>query len=120
MKRFRLNIAPLVIGIITSSATAIYLFVSGWWAQACLLLIATIACIYTLWHLQSRLIGTMSAFVNALEMNDTTTRVSLGGDLELQKMSESMNRIAEIYSKNMRELQTRKIYYDSVLLIITH
>ncbi len=62
----------------------------------------------------------MSTFVNALEMNDTTTRVMLGGDHELRKMSESMNRISDLYSANMRELQTRKLYYDRVLRIMTH
>lgn len=120
MKRFRINIALLLAGIIISTASAACLFAYGWWPQACLILIVTITCIAILIHLQSRLIGTMSAFVNALEMNDTTTRVSLGGDLELQKMSESMNRISEIYSTNMRELQTRKHYYDRVLRIVTH
>ncbi len=120
MRRFRLNIALLIAGIIISTSLATCLFVYGWWPQACLILILTIAGIYALWHLQSRLIGTMSTFVNALEMNDTTTRVMLGGDHDLQKMSESMNRISDLYSENMRELQTRKLYYDRVLRIITH
>ncbi len=115
-----MNIALLIAGIVISTSLATCLFVYGWWPQACLILILTIACIYALWHLQSRLIGTMSTFVNALEMNDTTTRVMLGGDHELQKMSESMNRISDLYSENMRELQTRKLYYDRVLRIMTH
>ncbi len=120
MRRFRLNIALLIAGCIVGSALATGLFVYGCWPQACLILIGVIACIYAIWHLQSRLIGTMSTFVNALEMNDTTTRVILGGDHELQKMSESMNRISALYSENMRELQTRKLYYDRVLRIMTH
>ncbi len=120
MRRFRLNIALLIASMIISTFLATCLFVFGWWPQASLILIGVIACIYALWHLQSRLIGTMSTFVNALEMNDTTTRVMLGGDHELQKMSESMNRISDLYSENMRELQTRKLYYDRVLRIMTH
>ncbi len=120
MRRFRLNIALLIAGCIVGSALATGLFVYGCWPQASLILIGIIACIYAIWHLQSRLIGTMSTFVNALEMNDTTTRVILGGDHELQKMSESMNRISALYSENMRELQTRKLYYDRVLRIMTH
>lgn len=31
-----------------------------------------------------------------------------------------MNQISDIYSENMRELQTRKLYYDRVLKIMTH
>lgn len=120
MRRFRLNIALLIAGIIISAIGATLLFINGLWAQGCLILILTAVCIFSLWHLQSRLIGTMSAFVNALEMNDTTTRIILGGDHELRKMSASMNRISDIYSENMRELQTRKLYYDRVLRIMTH
>ncbi len=120
MRRFRLNIALLIAGIIVSVIVATILFINGWWAQGSLTLILTAVCIVAIWHLQSRLIGTMSAFVNALEMNDTTTRIMLGGDHELRKMAESMNHISAIYRENMRELQTRKLYYDRVLKIMTH
>ncbi len=120
MKRFRLNIALLLAAIAISVAAASILFFYGLWPQACLTLIITIASVFCIWQLQSRLIGTMSTFVNALEMNDTTTRVKLDGDHELKKMSESMNRISELYRENMKELQTRKLYYDRVLRIMTH
>lgn len=118
--RFRLNIALLLAGIILTTAIASLMFVYGWWAQACLALIASAACIISVFYLQSRLISTMSSFVKALEMNDTTMRVKYGGDSELKSMSESMNRISELYHENMRELQTRKIYYDRVLKVMTH
>lgn len=120
MNRYRLNIAFLLAGIIACTALATCLFINGLWAQGCLSAIAAIVCIIVIWHLQSRLITSMSTFVNALEMNDTTTRISIGGDHELRKMTAAMNRISEIYRENMRELQTRKHYYDRVLKIITH
>lgn len=120
MSRFRLNIALLIAGTVISTVFATCLFINGLWSQGCLTCLVTVVCIWVLWHLQSRLISTMSAFVNALEMNDSTTRIILGGDHELQTMSQSMNRISDIYSENMRELQTRKLYYDRVLRIMTH
>lgn len=120
MKRFRLNTALLIAAIIISTCVTTLLFVAGLWPQACLVLLATCACIASLMHLQSRLIGTMSAFVKALEMNDTTFRIQTGDDSELRRMAESMNRIAQLYRENMRELQTRKLYYDRVLKIMTH
>ncbi|MDE7347487.1 MAG: HAMP domain-containing histidine kinase [Muribaculaceae bacterium] len=120
MKRFRINIALLLAGIIISSATATWLFVSGCWPQGCFMLIAASICIAILIYLQSKLIGIMSSFVKSLEMNDTTMRVETGGDRELHAMSESMNRISELYHNNMRELQTRKLYYDRVLKVMTH
>ncbi|MDE5870544.1 MAG: HAMP domain-containing histidine kinase [Muribaculaceae bacterium] len=120
MKRFRINIAVLLVGLIICTATATWLFVSGLWPQGSLVLIAGGVCIAALIHLQSKMIGLMTAFVKALEMNDTTMRVEAGGDRELQAMSISMNNIAELYHDNMRELQTRKLYYDRVLKIMTH
>ncbi|MDE6559821.1 MAG: HAMP domain-containing histidine kinase [Muribaculaceae bacterium] len=120
MKRFRINIALLLAGIIISTATATWLFISGCWPQGCFMLITAAICIAALIHLQSRLIGIMSAFVKSLEMSDTTMRVEADGDRELKAMSESMNRISELYNDNMREMQTRKLYYDRVLKIMTH
>lgn len=120
MKRFRINIVLLLSAIIICTSVATSLFVSGLWSQGCLVLIALGACIATFIHLQSKLIGIMSAFVKSLEMNDMTIRVEAGGDRELRRMSESMNRISILYHENLRELQTRKLYYDRVLKIMTH
>ena len=120
MRRFRINIALLLAGIIISTVAATWLFMSGRWPQGCFMLIAAATCIAILIHLQSKLIGIMSSFVKSLEMNDTTMRVDAGGDRELHAMSESMNRISELYHDNMRALQTRKLYYDRVLKIMTH
>lgn len=120
MRRFRLNSTLLILGVITATATATWLFMSGYWPQGCLCVMVTASCVIILINLQSRLTGTMSAFVKAIEMNDTTMRIDAGGDHELQSMAESMNRIAEMYHTGMNELQTRKLYYDRVLKIMTH
>lgn len=120
IRRFRLSYMLLILGSIISACGATLLFMKGYWPQGCLLLIVTLVCVATLVGLQTKLIGTMSAFVKALEMNDSTLRVEAGGDSEMRSMSESMNRIAELYHENMRELQTRKLYYDRVLKIMTH
>ena len=120
MKRFRLNTLLIMSGAMAGSSLATFLFMKGYWPQATLVLIIVAACLAALVNIQSRLIGIMSAFLKALEMNDTTMRIQAGGDRELREMTESMNRIAEIYRDNMRELQTRKLYYDRVLRIMTH
>lgn len=121
MKRFRLNIGFLLFGTVVATAVASYLFVRGYWAQGCIVAIFAVGtCIVLIWNLQSKLINTMSTFVSALEMNDTTMRVETGGDSELRRMSESMNRLSMLYHENMKELQTSKLYYDRVLKIMTH
>lgn len=120
MKRFRLNIALLLLAMAGAVSGATCLFIFGFWAQGSLVLILAGVCVTVIWRLQSRLIGIMSAFVNALEMNDSTFRIMTGGDSELENMSDAMNRISRIYSRNLRELETRKLYYDRILRIMTH
>lgn len=120
MRRYRLNICLLLICFALSVAVAVWLFMSGLWSQAIMALIAAGVCAVMIWNLQSRLIHTMSTFVSALEMNDTTLRVEADGDSELRNMSEAMNRISELYRDSRRELETRKLYYDRILRIMTH
>lgn len=63
----------------------------------------------------------MSDFVNALELNDTTLRVdSETDDRELHEMADSMNRIISIHNASKRDLETRKLYYDRILRVMTH
>lgn len=120
MEHYRLNVGLLLAGLVAATGLSVWLFLSGLWPQGCLAAIAGFVCVVVLWNLQTRLIHTMSAFVSALEMNDTTLRVEAGGDSELRKMSQAMNRISELYHANLRELETRKLYYDRILKIMTH
>ncbi len=111
----------LLIGTVIGTAFATCLLVKGFWAQGCIVAIFAVGmCIAGIWSLLTKLITTMSTFVSALEMNETTMRVEAGGDIELQRMSDSMNRLSSIYHENMKELQTSKLYYDRVLKIMTH
>lgn len=120
MKRFRLNIALLLCILIILVSVATWLYIKGQWAPATISLIFGLVTICIIWNLQTRLIRTMSTYVKALEMNDTGMRVEVSGDNELQEMSDSMNRISELYSNSLRELETRKYYYDRILKIMTH
>lgn len=120
MRKFRLNMAALLAGIVGTAGLATWLFTEGMWAPGCIALIAMISSLAALWSLQSRLIHTMSSFVKALEMHDTTMRVETSGDAELREMSKAMNTISKLYHANLRELETRKLYYDRILKIMTH
>lgn len=71
--------------------------------------------------LLSRLIGVMASFVRGLEMNDMSMRFEADdSDSELSEMVRSMNRITSMYVINRRELETRKLYYDRILRVMTH
>ena len=65
-------------------------------------------------------VATVSAFGEALEMNDATLRFPPSDDPALNRMSVSMNRIIEQYNKTRLDLETRKLYYDRILRIMSH
>lgn len=121
MKHFRLNMVLLLAATLLSGCCAGYMVASGRWAPAVLLLVGACACLFCVMVLVNRLKHTMSTFVSALEMDDRTCRFELGvDDHELRAMSQAMNRVAQLYHKNIMEVETRKLYYDRILRIMTH
>lgn len=62
----------------------------------------------------------MSDFMDALDMNDTSIRFAESHDPDINRMSQTMRRIMAIYSSSRMELETRKLYYDRILRIMTH
>ncbi len=120
MRHFRLNVALLLTAAIVLAVVATVLFAKGFWAPGILVTLCLIIPVAAIWHMQTRLIRTMAGFVSALEMNDSTMRITTGGDPELRRMSEAMNRISDLYRHNLIELETRKLYYDRILRIMTH
>lgn len=121
MKHFRLKfiVSGLTLTLLTASAALLY--GSGDWPWATLLAIASAVVWLLLARQIRRLIRTMSTFVSALEMNDVSVKYSLDDDdPELRGMSQAMNRITELYRRNNIELETRKLYYDRILRVMTH
>lgn len=62
----------------------------------------------------------MSDFMDALDMNDTSIRFAESHDPDINRMSNTMRRIMAVYSSSRMELETRKLYYDRILRIMTH
>lgn len=62
----------------------------------------------------------MSDFMDALDMNDTTIRFAESRDPDINRISQTMRHIMSIYSSSRLELETRKLYYDRILRIMTH
>ena len=62
----------------------------------------------------------MSDFMDALDMNDTIIRFAESHDPDINRMSNTMRRIMAVYSSSRMELETRKLYYDRILRIMTH
>lgn len=121
MKRFRLNLVVLLCSIIGLSAIATWLFLSGRVPEGIFAVIAVTISVVGVMVLVRKLMLVMSVFVKSLEMNDTTARFDIGNDDPLlREMSASMSRIVDIYRSGLSQLETRKLYYDRILKIMTH
>lgn len=120
MKHFRLNFILCVAGIVFFTALATLCFADGKYALAILSLIPAVISVILLWLLVQRLIRSMSDFMDALDMNDTTIRFAESHDPDINRMSNTMRRIMAVYSSSRLELETRKLYYDRILRIMTH
>lgn len=95
-------------------------FAYGRHALGILSLIPAVISVILLWLLVQRLIRSMSDFMDALDMNDTTIRFAESHDPDINRMSNTMRRIMAVYSSSRLELETRKLYYDRILRIMTH
>lgn len=120
MKHFRLNFILCVAGVVFFIALATLCFADGRYALAILSLIPAVISVILLWLLVQRLIRSMSDFMDALDMNDTTIRFAESHDPDINRMSNTMRRIMAVYSSSRLELETRKLYYDRILRIMTH
>lgn len=120
MKYFRLNFILCIVGIVLFTALATLCFAAGRHAQAILSVIPAVISVVLLWRMVHRLVRSMSDFMDALDMNDTTIRFAESHDPDINRMSQTMRRIMAIYSSDRLELETRKLYYDRILRIMTH
>lgn len=120
MNRFRLNFILCIAGTVLFTAFATLCFSYGRHALAILSLIPAVVSIILLWRLVRRVIRSMSDFMDALDMNDTTIRFAESHDPDINRMSNTMRRIMAVYSSSRLELETRKLYYDRILRIMTH
>lgn len=120
MNRFRLNFILCIAGTVLFTAFATLCFAYGRHALGILSLIPLVISIILLWRLVRRVIRSMSDFMDALDMNDTTIRFAESHDPDINRMSNTMRRIMAVYSSSRLELETRKLYYDRILRIMTH
>lgn len=121
MRRFRLNIGLLCIGVIGFGVLAGYLMGCDKPAWSIAALLGASLCIAMLIVLVRRVVHLTSSFVAALENNDRTMRFDIDSDdVEIKEMTASMNRIINLYRDSRLELETHKLYYDRILRVMTH
>lgn len=62
----------------------------------------------------------VKSFLASLLNQDMMSRFPLSSDRELQQMYRDMNHIMQVYSQNITDLETKRLYYDRILRIMTH
>lgn len=121
MKHFRRNFILVVVAMVVLSAVTSAAIICGEWRvyiPAAVLLVIVIGCAF---GLLGKVTSQMSVFVDALDMNDTSMKFGVGSDdPQLERLSKSMDHIITSYRIKNLELETRKLYYDRILSVMTH
>ncbi len=76
--------------------------------------------LYTMWRGASFLPDQVKYFLGCLRSHDTMSRFPETHDGELKRMYEDMNQIMQRYGQSQIELETKRMYYDRILRIMTH
>lgn len=76
--------------------------------------------LYRLWQASSFLPSQVKIFLSSMLNRDMSSRFPQTGDKELQQMYRDMNYIMQTYSQSVTDLETKNIYYDRILRIMTH
>lgn len=120
MKHFRINFFLCLACIILLTAVTTLCIYAGNYTLAIIMALPLAIVTILLCRLVWNLIFSMSYFATSLEMNDPTFRLSHSDDPDINRMSHAMSRISDIYKSGRYELETRKLYYDRILRVMTH
>lgn len=120
MRHFRLSLILSLLAVIGGTVVATLSWSHGRVASAILAALCVAVAIIILLALVGRLVRTMSVIVRAMEEGHTNMRFPLSDDRELNKMAVAINRIQSLYHGSILALETRKLYYDRILKVITH
>ena len=76
--------------------------------------------IYIMWQGASFLPDQVKYFLGCLRSKDTMSRFPDTHDADLKQMYADMNLIMQKYGQSQMELETKRMYYDRILRIMTH
>jgi len=82
--------------------------------------IVCLCLLYTMWQGASFLPDQVKYFLGCLRSKDTMSRFLDTRDADLKQMYEDMNLIMQKYGQSQMELETKRMYYDRILRIMTH
>ena len=121
MKHFRLHFVLLLSAIIGLTVSVVILFDRRLYPQSIFAGIAVVIACFMLWNLVGRLKQVVWTFAKSLEVRDTTTTFDTAtDDPVLSETLTGFNNLIALFHSTTMELETRKLYYDRILKIMSH
>lgn len=112
-----LHLAGIILDTVAITLLAVYTGDVVWLAIPIVLLIVLIFGTMRLVHFP---IKQVRMFLLSIQCGEHMIRLPIVKDSMLREMHDNMNRILAHYHENERAIETKKIYYDRLLRIMTH
>ena len=120
-RHYHLYMLLVSLMLIASGGLLVVAWQQEWSWMAWVVCIAFCLCmICIMWRGASFLPDQVKYFLGCLRSKDSMSRFPATRDAELKQMYEDMNRIMLTYSQSQMELETKRMYYDRILRIMTH
>lgn len=120
-QHYHLYMLLVALMLLASGGLLAYALFSGWSKLA--LIACAVLCVVVLivqWRGASFLPDQVKYFLGCLRCKDSMSRFPETHDAEMKKMYEDMNLIIQKYGQSQMELETKRMYYDRILRIMTH
>lgn len=120
-RHFHIYVLMLSVALALMTGLSVWSIVSSW--PATLIILCIVSCIMmiiALWRSASYLPDQVKYFLGCMKFGDTMSRFPDTSDPELAEMYQIMNELMLTYGNTRMELETRRMYYDRILRIMTH
>lgn len=120
-KHYHLYVLSIALLILASGGLTVSAWFLSWPVSLfCLGIVVSLALLAMIYKAASFLPDQVKYFLGCVLNHDAMSRFPDTCDVELQQMYQNMNRIMQKYGQFQIELETKRLYYDRILRIMTH
>lgn len=118
---YRWYVFTVAVALMLTGAGTVLAFVEGWsWVVRCFFICVAGCLLWRLFYLVSFLIRQMDYFLQSLVNHDFMVRFPETRDSALKRLYTDMNQIVAFYRDNLCQIETKQVYYDRILRVMTH
>lgn len=120
-RHYHLYMLLVSLMLIASGGLLVLACLNGWgFLAVCGCSFVCFSLLYVMWRGASFLPDQVKYFLGCLRSKDTMSRFPETHDDDLKGMYEDMNLVMQKYGQSQMELETKRMYYDRILRIMTH